>query len=69
LTNLEWVHSLSAVELAEWFGRNTICEFIQDYDHVWCHRRPYCQGCVSEWLKAEEQQTELVDKMGGVSIN
>ena len=64
MTNLEWIHSLTEDEVGPWFGRNTICEFIQNYDRPWCHRRLNCEKCVSDWLSAEESQIVVRTQAG-----
>ena len=59
MTNLDWLRSLSAEDIGKLFGRNTICEYIEEHDATWCHCRMHCDPCecVSDWLKEEKNGT------------
>ena len=50
-TNADRIRAMSDEELVKLIGHNCLCDQIQNKDRKWCESKPYCDGCLHEWLK------------------
>lgn len=50
-TNADRIRAMSNEELADLFGQNCLCSYIQ-YNHSgFCESRAVCEDCIVEWLR------------------
>ena len=56
MTNADRIRAMSDEELAEYVGKNCLCDRIQDTDRKFCDCRAVCTDCIVEWLKQPAEE-------------
>lgn len=51
MTNADRIRSMTDEELIELFGKNGLCDYVQEHSRNHCEKHGSCNGCLLEWLK------------------
>ena len=59
MTNLEWIKSLSSIEMQEFLAGRTDCQScFYNYDQCWKDKTMKCKGGMIKWLESEHKDYE-----------
>ena len=51
ISNADRIRAMSDEELIELFGKNGLCDYVQEHSRNHCEKHGSCNGCLLEWLK------------------